>query len=94
MLPTLRPGWLVVATEGGSIRPGSVVVVARGKREVVKRVAAVDGERLIVLGDNPERSTDSRTYGAVPLDAVRGVVRAVYWPPPAWRWLHRDGVRG
>jgi signal peptidase I len=31
--------------------------------------------RLVVLGDNPERSADSRSFGFQPADAVVGVVR-------------------
>jgi signal peptidase I len=34
-----------------------------------------------VLGDAPERSTDSRTFGPVSRTAIRGVVRLRYWPP-------------
>ncbi|MDW4903363.1 S26 family signal peptidase [Streptomyces californicus] len=30
--------------------------------------------RVLVLGDNPERSVDSRDYGLLPLDAVEGRV--------------------
>ena len=41
----------------------------------------------MVLGDNLDGSTDSRAFGPVPAEAVRGVVRAVYWPPRAWRLL-------
>ena len=33
-----------------------------------------------VLGDAPERSTDSRTFGPVSRTAIRGVVRLRYWP--------------
>ncbi|MEX2458220.1 MAG: S26 family signal peptidase [Actinomycetota bacterium] len=81
MVPTLAPGSFVVATERGPVRPGAVVVVARGELEAVKRVASVEDGLVTVLGDNPEHSTDSREFGPVPAEAVRGVVRAVYWPP-------------
>jgi nickel-type superoxide dismutase maturation protease len=87
MLPTIPPGAYVVATARGSVRPGAVVVIERDGREIVKRVASVDGDALTVLGDNPAGSTDSRTFGPVSRDSVRGVVRAVYWPPAAWRRL-------
>jgi phage repressor protein C with HTH and peptisase S24 domain len=87
MLPAIEPGSFLVATERGGIRPGAVVVVSRGELEAVKRVTAVDGELITVHGDNAGASTDSREFGPVSPDAVRGVVRFVYWPPRAWRLL-------
>ena len=60
------------------------------QRRVIKRVAALAGDgtpdgvehaprpvqsgAMVLLGDNPMASGDSRQYGAVPLDAVVGVV--------------------
>ena len=32
---------------------------------MIKRIAAIDGERVTVLGDNRLASTDSRTFGSV-----------------------------
>ena len=49
MRPALQPGDFVVATARGAARRGSVVVVERPDRlglEVVKRVAAVAGDRI------------------------------------------------
>jgi signal peptidase I len=37
--------------------------------------AVVPPDRLVVLGDNPGRSADSRSYGFQPADTVVGVVR-------------------
>lgn len=36
---------------------------------------------VYVLGDNRALSVDSRTFGAVPIDALTGRVEAVIWPP-------------
>jgi signal peptidase I len=36
---------------------------------------------IYVLGDNVDNSEDSLAYGPIRLDAVRGRVRWVYWPP-------------
>ena len=87
MRPTIAPGSFLLVTAAGAIRPGAVVVVKRDDREIVKRVAHADGDSVTVAGDNPTRSTDSRSFGPVPRTAIRGVVRAVYWPPSAWRLL-------
>lgn len=36
--------------------------------------------QLFVVGDNRDRSGDSRTFGTVPVDSVRAVVTARVWP--------------
>jgi hypothetical protein len=42
---------------------------------MVKRVAAVtSGGRCFLAGDNPEESTDSRAFGAVPPELLLGRV--------------------
>jgi signal peptidase I len=37
-----------------------------------------------VLGDNSERSSDSRFWGAVPGENLIGVATVIYWPPSRW----------
>ena len=49
-------------------------------RELVKRVHAT-GPDLDLRGDAPGASTDSRTFGLVPVDVVRWRARLRYWPP-------------
>ena len=87
MQPTLDPGDRVLAVRAWSRpRPGQVVVVADPRaadRLVVKRVASVSEARVTVLGDNPDASTDSRAFGAVPVAGVRG--RVVYRYQPSAR---------
>lgn len=96
MAPTLLPGDHLLVRPARRLRRRDLVVVRdpdAAARWVVKRVVAlpgqsvvVDGRRLdagdgiVVLGDNPAQSTDSRTYGAVPLDAVHGRVWYRYAP--------------
>ena len=49
---------------------------------MVKRAVAVGGDGVLLLGDNPDQSTDSRHFGRVPVTSVRG--KAVYrYAPPA-----------
>lgn len=59
-------------------RPGDLVVVRdprRPERLLLKRIEGAAGEdRWLVLGDNPEASTDSRTFGPVGREQIVGKV--------------------
>jgi nickel-type superoxide dismutase maturation protease len=89
MAPTLLPGeWLLVERRTYARRPpqaGEIVLAADPRdpsRELIKRVSAVDAAAAMVelAGDAPGASTDSRTFGAIPVDAVCWRVIARYWP--------------
>lgn len=85
MEPTLTPGDRVLVLRLRP-RPGDVIALLdpRGAtRTILKRVAAIDGDELTVLGDNAAASTDSRTFGPVPRSSVLG--RVVYRYAPAAR---------
>ncbi|MCJ7715316.1 MAG: signal peptidase I [Anaerolineales bacterium] len=41
-------------------------------------------DTLFVLGDNRNNSSDSHTWGLVPLNNVIGEALLVYWPPDSW----------
>lgn len=93
MSPTLNPHSLldiVFVSRISEFSPGDIVLMLDPVREdrtrIVKRVVNIskDGSSVIVLGDNPDRSTDSRQFGSVPSHLVQGVVKAVIFPP--WRW--------
>lgn len=89
MRPSLQPGDLVLV-EAWTLRrrpprTGDVVLAGDPRaplRELVKRVAAVDLHHgtLRLAGDDPAHSTDSRTFGELPLGSVRWRVLVRYWP--------------
>jgi nickel-type superoxide dismutase maturation protease len=85
MLPAILPGdRLLVARRLGRLREGEVVLAPDPRnpsRELVKRVAALDGHDVTVRGDNGAASTDARAFGTIPAERIRWRVVARYWPP-------------
>ncbi len=79
MAPTLQHGQLVVFASSAR-RPvgvGDVVMFRHDGRDKIKRIARSELGRIYLLGDNPEGSTDSRTFGWVGAETVVGVL---VWP--------------
>jgi nickel-type superoxide dismutase maturation protease len=84
MRPTLLPGdRLVVLRLAARPQRGQLVLTPDPRvpeRMLVKRVHAVDNGRVDLRGDDPSASTDSRTFGTVPADAVAVCVVLRYHP--------------
>ena len=93
MEPTLREGDRVLVDiwsyRRRLPREGEVAVVAfDAALPRVKRIASApirgegfDDLGFVVLGDNPAHSDDSRRFGPVPRERIRGRVFFRYWPP-------------
>jgi signal peptidase I len=47
----------------------------------------VPDEQIFVMGDNRVQSLDSRVFGPIDTDKVRGRAFVVIWPASAWAWL-------
>jgi nickel-type superoxide dismutase maturation protease len=91
MEPALRAGdWIVVTSLSRPPRVGEVVLVRDPRDQenlMLKRVAGVAGTTCTVLGDRPEESTDSRTFGPVPLANVLGRALFRYGPIGRIGWI-------
>ena len=82
MRPALKPGDFVFAKTslGPAWMPevGDIVVCKHPHHDrlLIKRVTDLVGGRVVVRGDNPLESTDSRSFGPLPREAILGVVTA------------------
>ena len=80
MNPTLKDGEVVLVDREAEIEVGDVVVAKHPieqNSEVVKRVARInDRGHYFLIGDNPDDSVDSRHYGAVTREYIKGKVVA------------------
>lgn len=78
MYPTLESGDVVLIDPRAFIAEGDIVVAQHPyKRSVkmIKRVEAIEaGDRYVLKGDNPDGSTDSRSFGAIAKADIAGRV--------------------
>lgn len=91
MTPALEPGDRLLVVRARRVGVGDVVALAdprQPQRLLLKRVRSISDSSVIVVGDNPTASTDSRHFGPVPLGALRGRACYRYAPPDRVGPLH------
>jgi signal peptidase I len=91
----------VIGTPGNTVEISNGHVYVDGKLIEEPYIAAspaygpqqwsVPTDSLFVLGDNRNNSSDSHTWGMVPMDYVVGKAIAVYWPPTRWSIIEHIG---
>ncbi len=77
MLPTLKPGELLLGINTKRIMPGDIVIVNHNGLDKVKRVKEVNKDSVYILGDNPKKSSDSRDFGFIDRSKI---IARVIWP--------------
>ncbi len=86
MEPALHSGdWVFGVKRPSRVKVGDVIVVDHPQRSgfrVVKRVAGIHGDGLVLRGDHLEHSEDSRSFGSIPSTAVVARLVLVYHPRP------------
>lgn len=85
MMPTLRPGQLIVYVAGREPAVGDVVVARHPETGelIVKRLTKIESDGYWLEGDAMQTSTassssDSWVFGAVNRDAIVGVVLSLF----------------
>lgn len=81
MVPTLTEGQFVLLDRQRVPAVGELAVASHPEKPdllIVKRVESITEDGLVVLAsDNPTAGTDSRTWGPVPPESIRGTVTLV-----------------
>ena len=76
MLPTLNNGDVVLIEPTTNVAVGDIVLAQHPYKQSVKmlkRVEKIDENgRFSLVGDNPQESTDSRTFGTVSIEYIHG----------------------
>ena len=77
MTPTLQPGDQLTVDPKAEVRVGDIVVAKHPFKKsvtMVKRVKDIDEGRYYLISDNPEDSSDSRSFGAISQNELIGKV--------------------
>jgi len=77
MAPKLHAGQLVIGRQTRELKPGDVVIISHNGLEKIKRIEKQQGDLIYLLGDNPQASTDSRSFGWV---QAKTIIAKVVWP--------------
>lgn len=87
----LEDGHVVV---DGEIRDEPYTHGLPSEPQVVEMPYTVPEGEVWLMGDNRTNSKDSRTFGSVPVESVRGKAVAVYWPLSRIGSLSQDSGAG
>jgi len=86
------PGELVEVQNGEVLVNGKPIAEPYAVRPASYSMDArrVGPDELFVLGDNRNMSSDSHSWGMLPMDKVVGKALVSYWPPSLWGVIPRD----
>lgn len=74
MMPTLKPGAIVLGLTWMKPAVGQILIVRDGDKEIIKRLKSSSNDELELVGDNHSDSLDSSKLGTFSSDQVIAVV--------------------
>jgi phage repressor protein C with HTH and peptisase S24 domain len=74
MLPTLHDRQIILGTSILKPKTGRIIVFNHDKLEKIKRLKSLEDNNLYVVGDNADKSVDSRCFGKIQLKDYLGRV--------------------
>ena len=75
MYPTFKEGQDVLSINWFlNPKVGDIIVLKKNGKELIKRIEKIENDKVFVVGDNTDESTDSRHFGAVNIDQIVGKV--------------------
>jgi nickel-type superoxide dismutase maturation protease len=77
MLPTLNNGDEVLIELTANVKINDIVLVKHPYKQsvkIIKRISQINENGVFLVGDNPSESSDSRTFGFVPIKNIEGKV--------------------
>ena len=83
MAPSYHSGDLVLIRKARKVKRNNIVIAHRPDQEdllIIKRVITITNNGYWLQGDNPEFSDDSRLFGEVSKELIKGIVLFKYWP--------------
>ena len=79
------PSVLIIgASRGIGLGFAQAYAAADGGASNERQAWTVPDRAVFVLGDNRNRSIDSRRFGFVPAGDILGYVQYIYWPAASW----------
>lgn len=73
MEPLLAPGNLAIFIRK-KIRVGDIILFSHDGRDKVKYVKSISNQKVYTMGSNTNFSTDSRLYGLIDEQCIKGVL--------------------
>ncbi len=80
MNPTLENGDYLIVEKLSTPKINDVVVLTINDTLLIKRITSIENEEYFVQGDNRGNSLDSRIFGTIPKEDIKGKVLLRAYP--------------